>query len=112
MTFRLRAPADGSCVPVNQTIFVIHNEQEHPIVLATIISDITQRKQAEQEQQRLFEEIKAGRERLQTLSHRLVEVQEAERRHIARELHDEVGQLLTGLKLTLEMSASLPNEKF
>ena len=39
-----------------------------------------------------------------TLSHRLLDVQEAERRHLARELHDEVGQLLTGLKLTLEIS--------
>jgi signal transduction histidine kinase len=63
------------------------------------------------EQERLLEEVKAGRERLQALSHRLVEVQEAERRHIARELHDEVGQLLTGLKLTLDMSLRLPNEE-
>jgi PAS domain S-box-containing protein len=102
---------DGIAVPVSQSIFVIHNEQDQLPILATIMTDITQRKQAEQEQQRLFEEVKAGRKRLQTLSHRLVEVQEAERRHIARELHDEVGQLLTGLKLTLEMSASLPNKK-
>ena len=63
------------------------------------------------EQERLFTEVQAGRERLQFLSHRLVEVQEAERRHIARELHDAVGQILTGLKLTLEMSARLPNEE-
>ncbi len=61
-----------------------------------------------QEQQRLLEQVRAGQLRLQHLSHRLVEVQEAERRHIARELHDEVGQLLTGLKLTLEMSHRLP----
>jgi len=53
---------------------------------------------------RLFEEVHAGRERLQTLSRQLIEVQEAERRHIARELHDEVGQALTGLKLLLDMS--------
>ncbi len=56
---------------------------------------------------RLFEEVRAGRERLQTLSRRLVEVQEMERRHIARELHDEIGQALTGLKFTLERSARL-----
>jgi signal transduction histidine kinase len=62
------------------------------------------------ENARLFEEVWAGRERLQALSRRLVEVQEAERRHIARELHDEVGQVLTGLKLSLEMSANLPDE--
>jgi PAS domain S-box-containing protein len=53
---------------------------------------------------RLFEQVRAGRERLEALSRRLVEVQEAERRHIARELHDEIGQVLTGLKLYLEMS--------
>jgi signal transduction histidine kinase len=41
---------------------------------------------------------------LTAMSLRLVEVQEAERRFIARELHDEVGQMLTGLKLILETS--------
>jgi signal transduction histidine kinase len=41
---------------------------------------------------------------LKTLSLRLVEVQESERRYIARELHDEIGQMLTGLKLILETS--------
>jgi len=52
---------------------------------------------------RLFEQVRVGRERLQSLSRRLVELQEAERRHIARELHDEIGQVLTGLQLVLEM---------
>jgi len=39
---------------------------------------------------------------LQALSLRLLRIQEDERRAIARELHDEIGQLLTGLKLQLE----------
>lgn len=51
----------------------------------------------------LFEQVRAGRERLQSLSRRLVEIQESERRHIAREMHDEIGQSLTGLHLLLEM---------
>jgi PAS domain S-box-containing protein len=51
----------------------------------------------------LYTAMRAGRDRLQTLSSRLVEVRESERRHIARELHDEIGQLLTGLKLVLQM---------
>jgi GAF domain-containing protein len=59
---------------------------------------------------RFFEQVRAGRERLKHLSHRLVEVQEIERRFIARELHDEIGQTLTGLKLALEMSMHLPPE--
>ncbi len=62
------------------------------------------------ENARLFESVRESHKQMQTLSHRLVEIQEAERRYIARELHDEVGQNLTGLKLTLEMSERLSNE--
>ena len=40
--------------------------------------------------------------RLQALSNRLLRVQEEERHAIARELHDQVGQLLTGLRFQLE----------
>ncbi len=56
---------------------------------------------------RLYGELAASQERLHLLSQRLVIVQEAERREIARELHDEIGQALTGLKLSLEMSTRL-----
>ena len=54
------------------------------------------------QQAKLFREIKLGRARLQALSRRLVEVQEAERHHIANELHDEIGQALTGINLAIE----------
>ena len=60
------------------------------------------------ENARLYAQVCAGRERLQSLSRRLVQVQETERRQIARELHDEIGQTLTGLKLNLEMRARQP----
>ena len=43
--------------------------------------------------------------RLQILSKRLFKIQEDERRAIARELHDQVGQMLTGLKMQLESLA-------
>jgi len=62
------------------------------------------------ENARLFEEASIARDRLRTLSRRLLKAQEAERRRIARELHDEIGQCLTGLRLTLETSAFLPAE--
>jgi signal transduction histidine kinase len=42
------------------------------------------------------------RQEVSALSRQLVEAQEKERRSIARELHDEIGQALTGLKLMLE----------
>jgi PAS domain S-box-containing protein len=51
----------------------------------------------------LFEQVRSSRESLQALSRRLVEVQEGERRYIASELHDEVGQALTGLTLGLQL---------
>lgn len=56
------------------------------------------------ENARLLGEVRDAGQRLRTLSHRLVVLQEEERRTIARELHDEVGQILTGLKIMLEAS--------
>jgi signal transduction histidine kinase len=60
---------------------------------------------------RLFEEVRAGRERSQFLAKRLVEVQEAERRYLAHELHDEIGQILTGLQFTLETGKNSTGEE-
>jgi signal transduction histidine kinase len=51
----------------------------------------------------LFEQVRSGRERLQQLSRHLVELQENERKYIARELHDETSQSLTSLKLGLQV---------
>jgi PAS domain S-box-containing protein len=50
----------------------------------------------------LFAQVRAGRERLANLSRRLLDAQESERRHIARELHDEIGQALTVIKINLQ----------
>jgi signal transduction histidine kinase len=51
---------------------------------------------------RLFEQIRTGRRQLQMLSQQLLEAQEGERRNIARELHDEIGQALTAVKVNLQ----------
>jgi two-component system sensor histidine kinase UhpB len=47
-------------------------------------------------------ELASASARLQQLSRRLLEVQEQERRHLARELHDEIGQVLTVAKIHLQ----------
>lgn len=56
---------------------------------------ITERRRAE-------DALRESRARLQALARRLLEVQEAERRAISRELHDEVGGVLTAVKLNLQ----------
>jgi signal transduction histidine kinase len=57
--------------------------------------DITKRKQAE-------EALKESESRLRSLSSQLLTVQENERKRVARELHDGIGQLLTAIKFKVE----------
>lgn len=61
----------------------------------------------------LYEQVRNGHEELQSVFHRLVEVQESERRYVARELHDETSQALTSLMINLnqlEKGAENPNQ--
>lgn len=75
-------------------------------VQAVIVTmDITERKAVE-------EALHRNRERLRVLSRRLVEVQEDERRALARELHDRVGQNLAALNLNLNILRSQFSEEF
>lgn len=76
-------------------------EYEGAPALIGVAVDITDRHQAEERQQQLLEQLLAARERLQALSSQLMQVQEEERRHLARDLHDEIGQSLTALKMNL-----------
>ena len=108
--------ADGRKIPMLQMIQVHRNSEGEPQYFSTIARDITERKRSEEESlrnlrdQAVREAMAKRNQELQALSRRLVEVQEAERTHIARELHDEIGQNLTGLKLTLGAMPRLGEE--
>lgn len=94
---------DGSRFRANVVLSTLRNESGRLRGYAMVIRDITARREAE-------ERLRQHGDRLAMLSRRLVEVQESERRHLARELHDDVGQALTAVKLELQamhvMSAS------
>lgn len=71
--------------------------------LATQVADRTRELELEVAVRRAAEErAEEHAARLQALSNRLIRVQEEERGALARELHDQIGQLLTGLRFQLE----------
>lgn len=60
---------------------------------------------------RMQRELEQSHAQLQNLSRQLIETQENKRRTIGRELHDEIGQSLTGLRILLQMAQRPPLEE-
>lgn len=73
----------------------------HGLIVGSVVvnEDVTERVRAENA-------LRESTERLQHFSRRLLTVQEEERRHLSRELHDEFGQLLAGITLHLQAAKS------
>jgi signal transduction histidine kinase len=85
---------------VSVNVEPLHDHQGRRVGAINVFEDITERMRADQA-------LRESAERLQTLSRRLLEVQEVERRHLARELHDEIGQMLTSLRLQLNWTGEV-----
>jgi PAS domain S-box-containing protein len=86
---------DGSCITVLVNIAPLRNGHGELIGAMNCFQDITERKQA-------AKKLEEANHQLRLLSRRLFHVQEEERRHLARELHDEIGQALTAAKINLQ----------
>ncbi|HXG49654.1 MAG TPA: PAS domain-containing protein, partial [Methylomirabilota bacterium] len=84
---------DGSPYHALVYKFVFQNAAGQRL-LGGLALDITSRKEAEAE-------ISRSREQLRLLAAHLQSIREEERTRIAREIHDELGQMLTGLKMDL-----------
>lgn len=79
------------------TLVPVLDDRGEVELLLFCLHDVTERRRAEQGLQEAMNQLRG-------LSRQLVDIQEQERRRIARELHDEIGQGLTALKLALENS--------
>jgi sigma-B regulation protein RsbU (phosphoserine phosphatase) len=85
---------DGTTFPASLNVFVELDKNGAMLKTRTIMHDMTERKRVE-------EQLRNSRELLRNLSAHLQSVREEERRQIASEIHDELGQILTALKLDL-----------
>ena len=85
---------DGRQVVVAGRWALQWGKRDQPPRMLVINSDITQRKRGE-------EQLILQREQLRALAERLQWVREEDRKKVARDLHDQIGQILTAIKMDL-----------
>ncbi len=94
--------SSGQKIWLDITILTVYKESgvSERLVLC---SDISKRKEAQNEVERLNAAQYKEKEELQkSNASQIVEAQEEERKRIAKEIHDSIGQMLTALKLNIE----------
>ena len=88
---------DGSYSAISDRAYIVRDESGKALRALGAMTDVTERKQTE-------EALHKANRLLRSLSRRRIRVQEDERRHLARELHYHIGQLLTAGTLNLQLA--------
>ncbi|HEV2379687.1 MAG TPA: MEDS domain-containing protein [Terriglobia bacterium] len=102
--YRIVLP-DGSIKHIRDVVYPVTDEVGEVVERYGVIMDVTERKRTEEELQR-------SRDQLRALAARLQSVREEERTKVAREIHDELGQALTAIKIDLSsLSRELPADQ-
>lgn len=87
---------NGRKIWINQRSVVLRNRENEAVSIEAILTDITERKNYEQK-------LEETTQKLRALSNYQQKVREEERLYISREIHDQLGQDLTVLKMDLTM---------
>lgn len=96
---------DGQTFWNELTISPVRDDRGTITHFVGITRDISERKTAQANQQKNLLQ-------LQALSRRVLQAQETERRRVANELHDELGQSLTAIKINLQSYDRVKNKSF
>jgi PAS domain S-box-containing protein len=88
--------ASGKVTDVLCNASLYRNAQGEVIGIFTSARDVT-------ESRRIQQEIHTSRQQLRELAAQLESAREEERKHIAREVHDELGQVLTALRMDVSL---------
>jgi PAS domain S-box-containing protein len=101
----IKTAKDGSLVVVAGRWALQWGQRGQPPRILVVNSDITERKRGE-------ELLVLQREQLRALADRLEWVREEDRKRVARDLHDQIGQILTAIKMDMAwMSRRLPKSE-
>jgi len=94
---------DGSIRYIESQSSVVKDDGGHVVNVLVVSRDITERKQAEQAMQAAKEAAEAALERATMAERRIINISEETRERIGQELHDDLGQHLTGVAFLSEV---------